>query len=183
MDINFTNTTLFIEALHFAAEKHKYQKRKGTNPPPYINHPIKVVRTLWEEGQVRDHEVLVVALLHDTIEDTETLPEELTQRFGQRVCNAVLEVTNDWRIPREQLKQKQIDDAPFKSVVAKQVKLADLICNIRDIQDDPPYRWTKTRRMGYLLWAEEVAAGLKGCNPHLDTYFAQYLKRAKDSIK
>lgn len=182
MELDPRGTALFIEALHFAAEKHKYQKRKGQNPPPYINHPIKVVRTLWEEGNVRNSDVLIVALLHDTIEDTATLPEELSQRFGDRICNAVLEVTNDWSIPKEQLKQKQIDDAPFKSAIAKQVKLADLICNIRDIQEDPPFRWTQTRRMGYLLWAEQVAQGLRGCNPDLDACFAAGIAKAKAAI-
>jgi guanosine-3',5'-bis(diphosphate) 3'-pyrophosphohydrolase len=66
-----------LTCISFAAEKHKFQKRKDPEQTPYINHPIGVARILACEGQVQDLIVLQAAILHDTIEDTETTYEEV----------------------------------------------------------------------------------------------------------
>ncbi len=179
MQLTDEKYSIFLRSLCFAAEKHKYQRRKGKNPPPYINHPIKVVEILWQEGSVRDVNVLVGALLHDTIEDTDTSPEEIQLAFGEKVKNIVLEVTNDWRLSKAAMKQKIVDQAPHFSFEAKQIKLADLICNVRDIMNDPPLRWTPTRRLEYVQWAEKVVEGLKGCNEQLEICFEERVTEAK----
>ena len=61
-----------LDALAFSADKHRLQRRKGAAASPYINHPIEVDRVLAHEGGVRDNSVLIAAVLHYTIEDTET---------------------------------------------------------------------------------------------------------------
>ena len=71
---------LILAALRFAAWKHRDQRRKGPHSVPYINHPIDLANVLWFEGQVRDPLVIAAAILHDTIEDTETTPDELRGR-------------------------------------------------------------------------------------------------------
>jgi guanosine-3',5'-bis(diphosphate) 3'-pyrophosphohydrolase len=76
-----------LRALHFAADKHRLQRRKGADRDPYINHPIAVAETLARVGGVRDAKVLQAAILHDTIEDTKTTPEELERHFGKRACS------------------------------------------------------------------------------------------------
>ena len=63
---------LILKAAHFAAQKHRGQRRKDEDASPYINHPISVAKIISEIGNVEDPEVLAAALLHDTIEDTET---------------------------------------------------------------------------------------------------------------
>lgn len=85
---------LVITAAEFAAWKHRDQRRKDADASPYINHPIGLAQILWEEGGVTDPIVLAAALLHDTIEDTETTPEELRGRFGAMVAEIVAEVTD-----------------------------------------------------------------------------------------
>ncbi len=66
-----------LRTLAFAAMKHAPQKRKDPEGTPYINHPIGVCLLLWEGG-VRDLAVLQAALLHDTIEDTQTTYQEVS---------------------------------------------------------------------------------------------------------
>jgi|SRR5450759_1242579 (p)ppGpp synthase/HD superfamily hydrolase len=77
------NTGLIFKALAFAAHKHRDQRRKDVKASPYINHPIALADVLCNEGGITDENVLCTALLHDTVEDTETTPEELTQVFGK----------------------------------------------------------------------------------------------------
>src|SRR5438552_2165312 len=84
---------LLLAAAHFAAVKHRAQRRKGASADPYINHPIEAADLLARVGGVRDAATLAAALLHDTIEDTGTTPDELRDCFGQTVLSIVLEVT------------------------------------------------------------------------------------------
>jgi guanosine-3',5'-bis(diphosphate) 3'-pyrophosphohydrolase len=101
------NTTVLLKALRFAAEKHRDQRRKGTNSSPYINHPIEVAETLARSG-VSDPVILQAAILHDTIEDTETTPEEIEREFGADVRKMVEEVTDDKSLPKAERKRLQI---------------------------------------------------------------------------
>jgi guanosine-3',5'-bis(diphosphate) 3'-pyrophosphohydrolase len=77
------NTGLLLKALRFSADKHRNQRRKDSAQSPYINHPIEVVQLLWEVGGVRDIDILLAAILHDTIEDTETRSEDIREAFGE----------------------------------------------------------------------------------------------------
>lgn len=75
-----------LGALAFASEKHRTQRRKDSDASPYINHPIAVATVLAAEAGVMDETVLIAAILHDTVEDTEATPAELRERFGPAVC-------------------------------------------------------------------------------------------------
>ncbi len=127
-----------LQAVSFAAKKHIAQKRKGNDAAPYINHPLEVANLLANVGKVEDYDVLIAAVLHDTIEDTETTKEEITELFGSNVCGMVLEVTDDKSLPKSERKQKQIEHAPHLSHGAKLIKLGDKISNIHDIIENPP---------------------------------------------
>lgn len=173
------NTGLLLRALRFSADKHRNQRRKDIAQSPYINHPIEVVQLLWEVGGVRDMNILLAAILHDTIEDTETRPEEICAAFGEPVMSYVLEVTDDKSLPKGERKRMQVESAPKKSFGAKLVKLADKSCNIRDLVTRPPEEWTVERRREYLLWSEKVVAGLRGTNPALEAYYDHELASGK----
>lgn len=103
----------FVTALAFSATKHRDQRRKDVEASPYINHPITLVDVLVNEGGVLNWDVLCAALLHDTIEDTETTAEELTKAFGKNVASIVLEVTDDKALPKAERKLQQIAHAPI----------------------------------------------------------------------
>lgn len=167
-----------IKALAFASAKHRDQRRKDVCASPYINHPIQLVDVLTNEAGVTDINVLQAAVLHDTIEDTKTTKEELQQYFGQRICNIVLEVSDDGNLCRSERKQAQISDAAELSNEAKLVKLADKICNLRDVADNPPAGWSVHRRQEYFDWALAVIDGLRGIHPGLESIFDEtYAKR------
>jgi guanosine-3',5'-bis(diphosphate) 3'-pyrophosphohydrolase len=169
---------LLLKALAFAAAKHRDQRRKDADASPYINHPIALADVLVNEGGVTDIEVLCAALLHDTVEDTATTPEELDNAFGSRIARIVAEVTDDKRLPKAERKRLQIEHAPTISDAAKLVKLADKLCNLRDVADRPPAKWDLARRQEYFEWAKQVIDGLRGVHPRLEAAFdAAYARR------
>ncbi|MFL7870366.1 MAG: HD domain-containing protein, partial [Anaerolineales bacterium] len=139
------NTGQLFEAIRFAADKHRDQRRRDGAKSPYINHPIEVVQLLWKVGEVRDMNVLLAAILHDTVEDTDTRPEEISDRFGDEVRSLVLEVTDDKSLPKARRKRLQIEHAPHISFGAKLIKLADKSCNVRNLISMPPEDWSLER--------------------------------------
>ena len=160
-----------IAALAFAADKHRNQRRKDIEASPYINHPIMLAKILSVEGGIDDGPVLCAALLHDTIEDTETTYDELLARFGREIADVVREVTDDKSLPKAERKQLQVEHAPHASRAAKLVKLADKIANLRDVADNPPSQWPLERRREYFDWAKRVVDGLRGAHPRLEAAF------------
>jgi len=177
------NLTTLIKAINFAAKKHRSQKRKGADGEPYINHPLEVLNLLTSVGKIEDFNILIAAVLHDTIEDTETTEEEISKLFGAKVCKMVLELTDDKTLPKAERKQLQIEHAPHISKGAKQIKLCDKISNIRDILENPPDGWSIQRRTAYVEWGEQVVAGLRGVNKNLEKCFDETVARARKSIK
>jgi guanosine-3',5'-bis(diphosphate) 3'-pyrophosphohydrolase len=168
-----------LKAARFSAEKHRNQRRKGADAAPYINHPIAVAERLVSVGGVDDVDVLIAALLHDTVEDTNVTPEELEQKFGPRVRSLVQEVTDDKSLPKAKRKQLQVEHAPHLSPGAKAIKLSDKISNIHDIANHPPADWSKERKLEYLDWGERVVNGLRGINPELEQFFDQLVTDAR----
>lgn len=175
-------TTKVILAASFAAKKHVNQKRKD-GYEPYINHPLEVATLLATIGQVEDVNILIAAILHDTLEDTDTAPEEIIENFGSSVYNYVLEVTDDKSLPKNERKRLQIERASNLSKGAKLIKLADKISNICDIMNKPPKNWSKEEKLNYLDWAKQVIDRLRGTNEQLESYFDKILEEAKSKIQ
>ncbi len=169
--LSFIQTRKVFQALAFAAHKHRDQRRKDAGASPYINHPIALADILVNEGGVTDHVVLCAAILHDTIEDTETTYEELVVAFGREIADVVAEVTDDKSLDKAERKLLQIEHAAHASPRAKLVKLADKTCNLRDIATTPPADWSDERRREYFDWAGKVVAGVRGANAALDAAF------------
>ena len=169
---------LLLSAARFAALKHSDQRRKDAKASPYINHPIALAETLWRVGKVKDPVVLAAALLHDTIEDTQTTQEELRKAFGPAVAGIVAEVTDDKSLPKARRKRLQVEHAAEASRRAKLVKLADKICNLEDILESPPADWTVERKQEYFDWAKEVVDQVGAANAPLRRRFDRlYRKR------
>jgi GTP diphosphokinase / guanosine-3',5'-bis(diphosphate) 3'-diphosphatase len=173
---------LILQAAAFAAEKHRTQRRKDAGASPYINHPLACAALLANEGEVSDAHVLAAALLHDTIEDTQTTADELERAFGPAVTSIVLEVTDDKSLPKPERKRRQVEHAPHISRGAKLVKLADKICNLRDVLDSPPAGWPIERKQAYFDWAKEVVNGLRGTNAPLEAIFDALDERRGEAL-
>lgn len=164
-------TGILLRALAFAAERHSGQRRKDAAASPYINHPIALADVLANEGRVLDVVVRSAAMLHDTIEDTATTAGEIEARFGTRIATVVVEVSDDCSLDKATRKLRQVEHAPHLSPEAKLVKLADKICNLRDILASPPVHWPLQRQQAYFDWSAQVIAGVRGVHPQLEAVF------------
>ncbi len=176
------DVTLILRALRFAAHRHRSQRRKDAEASPYVNHLIAVAETLWCEGGIRDTVTIVSGILHDTIEDTGTVPEEIESRFGKTVRAVVVEVTDDKGLPKALRKSMQVETAPRISHQAKRVKLADKICNLEDIMASPPTGWAGARKREYVRWARQVVDGLRGTNNRLEALFDELYIQAERAL-
>ena len=176
------NHTLILKAAHFSAQKHSTQRRKDEDESPYINHPISVALAIAQIGGVDDPEILAAALLHDTLEDTETTPEELEAEFGKKVCEYVLDVTDDKTLPKDERKSRQIEHAKKISKGAALIKLGDKISNVTDVTNNPPADWDINRRKQYLDWAEKVIENCPKVNDRMENKFQEIIKQGRESL-
>jgi guanosine-3',5'-bis(diphosphate) 3'-pyrophosphohydrolase len=172
-----------LKAIDFAAQKHRDQRRKGRAASPYINHPIAVVSILAEVGGIQDRTVLIAAILHDTIEDTDTTADELSHNFGEHISRLVQEVTDDKSLPKEKRKELQIKHAPGLSHEATLIKLSDKIHNTGEIANDPPPDWPLERRLEYISWAESVIGNCPRVNRKLEQKFSSVIEEARSKIQ
>ena len=165
---------LVLKATQFAALKHCDQRRKD-GKTPYIIHPISVAMILSEIGSIEDLEILSAALLHDTLEDTDTSAHELDKTFGSRVRIIVEELTDNDMLTFSQRKQMQIDNAPYLSKDATLVRIADKISNVSDVIENPPPEWNQKRCNKYVDWAEAVMNNCQKVNQDLENHFFELL--------
>jgi len=172
---------LVLKAMAFAAQKHRDQRRKDADAPPYVNHPIAVANLLCNEGGINDIEVICAALLHDTIEDTDTTEKELEEVFGRTIAHIVSQVSDDTRLPRIERKRLQVEHAAQLCPQARLVKLADKICNLRDVASCPPVGWPLQRRREYFEWAAQVVDRIRGTHTGLEQIFDAAYSRIPSS--
>jgi guanosine-3',5'-bis(diphosphate) 3'-pyrophosphohydrolase len=146
-------------------------------------HHRRISLAMAQEGafvpssRVRDPVVIAAALLHDTMEDTKTTAPELRRLFGPKVAGVVAEVRDNKRLPKERRKELQIAHTASLSKSAKQVKLADKICNLRDILASPPKDWSIEQKREYFEWAKKVIDQGRGTNPKLERRFDQLFRQ------
>ena len=167
-----------LKAAHFAAQKHAGQRRKGAAAEPYINHLLEVAELVASALAEPDTNLVIAALLHDTVEDTGTTKEELAETFGSDVADLVMEVTDDKSLPKAERKRLQIAHASQISVRAQVIKLADKISNLRGILASPPADWSVERKREYFEWAKQVVDGLSAPNEMLKAEFERLYRQA-----
>lgn len=173
-----TPPCVIVRAVNFAYEKHANQVRKNGSGP-YIAHPLRVADILANEALVEDGITLVAAILHDTLEDTETTRDEIANCFNEEVAKIVCEVTDDKSLPKDERKRLQVAKASEKSYPAKLVKLADKLDNCREMLRRPPTNWTKERIRGYFVWTKRVLEGLRGTSIRLERDLEELLEKSK----
>ncbi len=165
-----------LHAAQFAAEKHKHQRRRDSAETPYINHSIRVAAILNEVG-IYHAGVLCAALLHDTVEDTDTSPEELSERFGSDVSGIVMELTDDKSLPKAERKRLQVEHASDLSYGAGLVKIGDKIANMENIISDPPVGWSLDRQQAYFEWSRDVVSNIPNKHKGLEFVFQSTYER------
>ena len=159
---------IITRAIHFAAVKHANQRRKDINHTPYINHPIELSNFLCNTGQINDPIILCAAILHDTLEDTNTTYDELVEEFGEQISNIVLECTDEKSLDKITRKRLQVEHAYDCSDNAKLVKLADKWSNVKSLLESPPTEWSTDRLLGYVRWSYACCIQMYGVNDNID---------------
>jgi (p)ppGpp synthase/HD superfamily hydrolase len=117
-------------AIGFAARCHAGQYRKhaiGGQRLPYIVHPIEVMKTVWQWG-VAEPTIMMAAVLHDVLEDSNVTARQLAKEFGEEVAKMVTELTHN---PRDVDKHEYLKRFSTASVPALVIKLADRYCNMQ----------------------------------------------------
>jgi len=169
--------TFLLHVLAFAAWKHHRQPRKDADQSAYINHPIALACLLAGCG-IKGRVTLAAALLHDTIEDTGATEQDLRAVFGIEITDTVREVTDDKSLKKADRKRLQIEHAARLSPRAKLVKLADKICNLRDVTYSPPVGWSLEQKRDYFDWAKAVVDQMRGTHDRLEALFdVEYARR------
>jgi len=162
-----SDTVLLARAFHYACKCHAQQTRKGAAGEPYINHLADVARRVAGATGGTDPNLIVAALLHDTIEGVGVTREDLVISFGEDIAALVVEVSDDKSLEKAERKRLQVVNAAKKSDRAKMLKLADKASNLRALVASPP-DWPVERKQEYANWAEAVAEGLRGVNETLE---------------
>lgn len=179
-----------IDAIAFAADAHRHQRRKDAEATPYINHPVALVHILALEGGIEDADVLCAAALHDYLEDCcgpdapcslDAGRALLRERFGAPVLALVEAVTDDKSLPKAERKRLQIEHAAHAPHGAKLVKLADKTANLRDIANSPPADWSPQRRQDYFDWAKAVTDQVRDAHQGLAAGFDRAFAHRPDS--
>ncbi len=140
-----------LSAANFAAQRLSAQKRNGDAGEPYVNHLIEVAELVSSVVQEADTNVVIAALLHDTVEDVGVSEAELAERFGEDVVKLVAEVSDDKTLAKLVRKQLQIEHASNLSIGAQTIKLADKISNLRSLLSSAPADWDFARRRDYFI--------------------------------
>lgn len=182
MTYTFDEMDILLRAIRYAEAQHRGQTRKDATHAPYIKHPLDVMDLLWQVGEVRDVVTLAAAVLHDTIEDTDTSPEDIQALFGAQILAVVQELTDDKGLEREERKRLQIEHAPHKSPAAAQIKIADKFCNVRDVIESPPEDWSRERKIAYVQWAIDVVERLPKHNPPLEQHFYDLIAQVQTAL-
>ncbi|MBQ0092785.1 MAG: bifunctional (p)ppGpp synthetase/guanosine-3',5'-bis(diphosphate) 3'-pyrophosphohydrolase [Clostridiales bacterium] len=126
---------IFDQAVCFAVERHSGQTRKLSSAP-YVLHPLEVAAIVGT--MTDDKETLAACVLHDTVEDTDTTLEEITERFGKRVALLVMTETEDkrpdkpaaetWELRKE---ETLLILQNTKEIAVKMLWLGDKLSNMR----------------------------------------------------
>jgi len=166
--------SIYWNAISFAFSKYGDLKRKS-NDIPYVVHPIRITTILHATGfNEFDHEdLMIAALFHDLLEDTDIDLKEIEDKFGKKVGEIVVELTEP-EGAKGQIKDKWLEEFISKSKEAKIIKLADRIDNLMDMKDI----WDEKRQRSYTNQGSII---LKSCG-HANKQLANKLDELIDSV-
>lgn len=168
--------TLYQDAIKFATLKHleKRQKVKGTKLP-YVVHLSNVAMEILMAAPLSTDFNLIfaiqVAMLHDTIEDTNTTFDEIKEIFGEDIAIAVLALSKNEKLPNDKQTQDSLTRIKKLQKEVWAVKLADRITNLQP----PPANWSRDRSIEYLEESKTILEELRDGNDYL-------AKRLEDKI-
>ena len=181
-EISKESVNKILEAVEFSAEKHQTQTRKGVDKTPYIFHPIDVAYKLVTIGDCADADILIAALLHDTIEDTQTSATEIEKSFGETVKNYVLEVTDDMSLLKHARRKTQVEGAQHLSKGASLIRYGDKLSNISDLDSSPPIGWGKDDVVSYMDFVKSLIDNFTHKNSQFEEEIVKVLSQINSTL-
>ncbi len=176
---------VYQKALIFAANAHKDQKVKGKNYPyivHIINVSIEVISAIFKSKVKNPDFAIQCALLHDTIEDTDTTYNNIYELFGKNIADGVLALTKDKKLTKNEQIIDSINRIKKEPEEVGLVKLADRIVNLQE----PPPHWTLSKIKEYREDSILIYNNLKLCNKYLAKRlfkkikeYSKYINRSK----
>jgi guanosine-3',5'-bis(diphosphate) 3'-pyrophosphohydrolase len=160
----------YAEAVLYSIHKHADQIRRDGSP--YIAHPLRVAESLRSIGGIDDMDVILAALMHDLIEDTECEWATIAKRFGKRVADMVAILSGDMRLPKARRRQEVVERIRTAPDEAKAVRLADRLDNLTDMKG-----FSASRREEYIRDSWKVLEACKGANPGLEQALEDAIRR------
>jgi guanosine-3',5'-bis(diphosphate) 3'-pyrophosphohydrolase len=167
----FNSIDRLSRAMVYACHKHTGSTRDD-GITPYAIHPMRVAENLRRFCNERDENVLIAALLHDTIEDTAVTFDDIAAQFGEDVAGLVAELTNDNRMPKNMRRAAMMDRLRHLSSRAKRIKLADRLDNVVDLMRGIG---TREKRQRYHLETERMLEALAGISEPLESAIREAL--------
>ena len=165
-----------------AALAHAAQRRKGADDVPYINHLVEVAELVASTGAPA--EVVLAAILHDVIEDSDLDAAELREHFGDVTADLVTALTDapDWAaLPRRERKRRQAAHLAEAPPQARLIKLADQISNLNDIVRDPA-AWEAVDAEDYVDGVVLVGEACRGTHGGLEDALAAAAAKARAAV-
>jgi guanosine-3',5'-bis(diphosphate) 3'-pyrophosphohydrolase len=160
----------YAEAVLYAIRKHACQER--ADGAPYIGHPLRVAESLRSIGGITDMDVIIAALLHDLIEDTDCEWASIAGRFGRRTADLVATLSGDMRLPKPERRREIVERIRGASAEAKAIRLADRFDNLTDMSG-----FSETRAAEYLAGSKKILEACRGANPGLEAALAEAIAR------
>lgn len=162
------------EAMRFALICHDGQTRKDGITPSII-HPLRIFAILTSKLKIDDCDILSAALLHDTIEDTQTDYDEISGRFGEIVANYVSGLSIDTRLSKDKRHEEYLSRLKKQSWQVKIIRLVDMYDNSFDAKHlKNPQKWVEKKTdeikiieadipNQYKYFLDEVRQSLENC--------------------
>ncbi|MCB9189925.1 MAG: bifunctional (p)ppGpp synthetase/guanosine-3',5'-bis(diphosphate) 3'-pyrophosphohydrolase [Flavobacteriales bacterium] len=173
--MNKKTQELYQAAVKFAGIKHDGQSMphyKASYMVHISNVAMEVMLAYQNEPNFDLDLAVQIALLHDTIEDTNTTYEEICELFSASIADGVLALTKDESLPKEDQMIDSLNRIKLISKEAKLVKICDRITNLQS----PPDSWDKQKIIKYHSEAKQIANAMKGENSYLDVRIEERIK-------
>ncbi|MCE0482922.1 MAG: HD domain-containing protein [Methylacidiphilales bacterium] len=165
------DTAVILAALQFTVEKHLRELHGQPDNGGYINRRILVTEILSRVGQINDATMLTAAILHEVYDGSQELKREFDHYFGPEVRVLVQELSENKRLSQPERLQALLDHAHMLSPKAKQIVVAEKICRLQELAQEPAKDWSLGRMHGYMTWLAQVVSRCRGVNERLDCYF------------
>jgi (p)ppGpp synthase/HD superfamily hydrolase len=157
----------------FAARKHRAQLYPGLEKLPYLTHIgavlLELLPALQENAGLDADTAICCALLHDTVEDTETTIDEIERGFGNRIAAGVSALTKAEFLKGEAAVRDSLERIRRQPPEIWMVKLADRAANLRI----PPEHWELEKRLSYAREGRLILESLGGASPCLSRILAR----------